>query len=76
MISEHCLTQIKAVNNKGKNIVEDNTLAKPFNLDHKQGIINAKSFSATYEDMDISYTFITDPISRDINALINMKRAY
>jgi len=38
--------------------------------------INAKGFSATYEDRDISYTFITDPISRDINALINMKQKH
>ncbi|XP_049368607.1 uncharacterized protein LOC125833488 [Solanum verrucosum] len=29
---------IEAVNNKGKNIAEDNTLAKPFNLDPKQGM--------------------------------------
>ncbi|KAG5619565.1 hypothetical protein H5410_004783 [Solanum commersonii] len=38
--------------------------------------INIKEFSATYEDRDISYTFITDPISRDINALINMKQKH
>ena len=31
---------------------------------------------ATYEDRDISYTFITDPISRDINALIDMKQKH
>ncbi|KAG5571696.1 hypothetical protein H5410_061462 [Solanum commersonii] len=35
--------------------------------------INAKGFSATYKNQDISYTFITEPISRDINALIEMK---
>ncbi|KAG5631393.1 hypothetical protein H5410_003110, partial [Solanum commersonii] len=38
--------------------------------------INAKGFSATNEDRDISYTFITDHISRDINALINMKQRH
>ncbi|KAG5599910.1 hypothetical protein H5410_031280 [Solanum commersonii] len=38
--------------------------------------INAKGFSATYKDQDISYTFVTDPISRDINALINMKQKH
>ncbi|KAG5596056.1 hypothetical protein H5410_037288 [Solanum commersonii] len=36
--------------------------------------INAKGFSATYKNQDISYTFITEPISRDINALIKMKQ--
>ncbi|KAG5609424.1 hypothetical protein H5410_020705 [Solanum commersonii] len=30
--------------------------------------------NATYKDQDISYTFVTDPISRYINALINMKQ--
>ncbi|KAG5620262.1 hypothetical protein H5410_005480 [Solanum commersonii] len=38
--------------------------------------INAKRFSATYKDRDISYTFITEPISRDINALIEMKQKH
>ncbi|KAG5619572.1 hypothetical protein H5410_004790 [Solanum commersonii] len=102
--------QIEIVHNKGKNIDEDNTLAKPFNLDPRQGMlvgmiqivtahiwyldppiilgapfinaiylftsINAKGLSATYEDRDISYTFITDPVSRDINDLINMKQKH
>ncbi|KAG5590210.1 hypothetical protein H5410_040724 [Solanum commersonii] len=35
MICDHCLTQIEVINNKGKNIVEENTLAKPFNIDPK-----------------------------------------
>ncbi|KAG5571206.1 hypothetical protein H5410_060972, partial [Solanum commersonii] len=64
MICDHRLTQIETINNKGKNIAEENTLAKPFNLDPRQGIINAKGFLATYEDRNISYTFITNPISR------------
>ncbi|KAG5591078.1 hypothetical protein H5410_041592, partial [Solanum commersonii] len=38
--------------------------------------INAKGFSATYKNHDISYTFITEPISRDINALIEMKQKH
>ncbi|KAG5590569.1 hypothetical protein H5410_041083 [Solanum commersonii] len=38
--------------------------------------INAKGFSATYKDQNISYAFVTDPISRDINALINMKQKH
>ncbi|KAG5629491.1 hypothetical protein H5410_001208 [Solanum commersonii] len=38
--------------------------------------INAKEFSATYKNQDISYTFITEPISRDINALIEMKQKH
>ncbi|KAG5580005.1 hypothetical protein H5410_050632 [Solanum commersonii] len=38
--------------------------------------INAKGFSATYKRQDISYTFITEPISRDINALIEMKQKH
>ncbi|KAG5580464.1 hypothetical protein H5410_051091 [Solanum commersonii] len=38
--------------------------------------INAKGFSATYKNQDISYTFITEPISRDINALIEMKQRH
>ncbi|KAG5590575.1 hypothetical protein H5410_041089 [Solanum commersonii] len=37
---------------------------------------NKKGFSATYKDQDVSYTFVTDPISRDINALINMKQKH
>uniref|UniRef100_M1DIL5 Zinc knuckle family protein n=1 Tax=Solanum tuberosum TaxID=4113 RepID=M1DIL5_SOLTU len=38
MIYDHRLTQIETVNNKRKNIVEENTLAKSFNLDPKQGM--------------------------------------
>ncbi|KAG5612798.1 hypothetical protein H5410_024079 [Solanum commersonii] len=38
--------------------------------------INAKGFSATYKNQDIGYTFITEPISRDINALIEMKQKH
>ncbi|KAG5610322.1 hypothetical protein H5410_021603 [Solanum commersonii] len=38
--------------------------------------INAKGFSATYKNQDFSYTFITEPISRDINALIEMKQKH
>ncbi|KAG5631737.1 hypothetical protein H5410_003454 [Solanum commersonii] len=38
--------------------------------------INAKGFSSTYKNQDISYTFITEPISRDINALIKMKQKH
>ncbi|KAG5616759.1 hypothetical protein H5410_016583 [Solanum commersonii] len=38
--------------------------------------INAKGFFATYKNQDISYTFITEPISRDINALIEMKQKH
>ncbi|KAG5608487.1 hypothetical protein H5410_019768 [Solanum commersonii] len=38
--------------------------------------INAEGFSATYKNQDISYTFITEPISRDINALIDMKQKH
>ncbi|KAG5619576.1 hypothetical protein H5410_004794 [Solanum commersonii] len=110
MICDHRLTQIETVHNECKNIVEDYTLAKPFDLDPKHEMflgmmqivtahkwylypsiipgtpfinaiypftsINAKGFLATYEDRDISYTFITDPVSRDINALINMKQKH
>ncbi|KAG5577035.1 hypothetical protein H5410_057169 [Solanum commersonii] len=38
--------------------------------------INAKGFSATYKDRDINNTFITEPVSRDINALIEMKQKH
>ncbi|KAG5630274.1 hypothetical protein H5410_001991 [Solanum commersonii] len=38
--------------------------------------INAKGFSATYKNQDISYTFITEPISRYINALFEMKQKH
>ncbi|KAG5570726.1 hypothetical protein H5410_060492 [Solanum commersonii] len=109
MICDHFLIQIEIVNNKGKIIDEEHTLA-PFNLDPRQGVflgmmqivtahkwylyppiilgtpfinviypftsINAKGFSATYEDRNISYTFITDPSSRDINTLIDMKQKH
>ncbi|KAG5609121.1 hypothetical protein H5410_020402 [Solanum commersonii] len=36
--------------------------------------INAKGFSPNYKNQDISYTFITEHISRDINALIEIKQ--
>ena len=35
LICDHRLTQIETVNNKGKNIAEENTLVKSFNLDPK-----------------------------------------
>ncbi|KAG5585597.1 hypothetical protein H5410_046031 [Solanum commersonii] len=38
--------------------------------------INDKGFSATYKNQDISYTIIIEPISRDINALIEIKQKY
>ncbi|KAG5598934.1 hypothetical protein H5410_030304 [Solanum commersonii] len=38
--------------------------------------INAKGFSATYKDRNINYSFITEPVSRDINALIEMKQKH
>ncbi|KAG5628977.1 hypothetical protein H5410_000694 [Solanum commersonii] len=103
IICDHRLTQIESTNNKGKNIAEENTLAKPIKLDPKQDIflgmmqilyppiilrtpfinaiypftsITTKGFSATYKNRDISYTFVTYPISRDINALINMKQKH
>ncbi|KAG5581159.1 hypothetical protein H5410_051786 [Solanum commersonii] len=38
--------------------------------------INAKRFSATYKNQDISYNFIVEPIFRDINALIEMKQKH
>ncbi|KAG5580637.1 hypothetical protein H5410_051264 [Solanum commersonii] len=110
IICDHRLTQIESANNKGKNIIEENTLAKPVKFDSRQDMflgmmqivtthkwylyppiilgtpfinaiypftnINAKDFSATYKDIDISYTFISDCISRDINVLINMKQKH
>ncbi|KAG5619527.1 hypothetical protein H5410_004745 [Solanum commersonii] len=36
--------------------------------------INSKGFSATYKNNEISYCFVTDPETRDINALIDMKQ--
>ncbi|KAG5631563.1 hypothetical protein H5410_003280, partial [Solanum commersonii] len=102
IICDHRLTQIESTNDKGKNIVEEKTLAKPNNIDAKQNMflgmmqlyppiilgtpfinafypftsINAQGFSSTYKDQDISYTFVIDPISRDNNALINMKQKH
>ncbi|XP_049360383.1 uncharacterized protein LOC125825086 [Solanum verrucosum] len=38
IICDHRLTQIESTNNKGKNIVEENTLAKPINCDPKQNM--------------------------------------
>ncbi|KAG5591004.1 hypothetical protein H5410_041518 [Solanum commersonii] len=68
IICDYHLTKIETINNKGKNIAEENTLAKPFNLDPRQGMflgmmqivttykcITAKGFSATYENQNISY---------------------
>ncbi|KAG5596140.1 hypothetical protein H5410_037372 [Solanum commersonii] len=52
-------------------------LATPFiNAIYPFTNINAKGFSATYKNQDISYSFITEPISRDINALIEMKQKH
>jgi len=52
-------------------------LGTPFiNVIYPFTSITAKGFFATYKDRDISYTFITDPISRNINALINMKQKH
>ncbi|KAG5581544.1 hypothetical protein H5410_052171 [Solanum commersonii] len=36
--------------------------------------IDSKGFSATYKDNEITYSFVIDPVTRDINALINMKQ--
>jgi len=36
--------------------------------------IDANGFKATYKDKQISYPFVTQPVTRDINALINMKQ--
>ncbi|KAG5602710.1 hypothetical protein H5410_034080 [Solanum commersonii] len=72
------------------NLSEENILANTLNLLYPPIIlgtpfinaiypftnINAKGFSATYKNQDISYTFITEPISRDINALIEMKQKH
>ncbi|XP_070040372.1 uncharacterized protein [Nicotiana tomentosiformis] len=38
--------------------------------------IDSKGFTATYKDKKISYTFVTDPVTRDINALIDMKQKH
>ncbi|KAG5599619.1 hypothetical protein H5410_030989, partial [Solanum commersonii] len=38
IICDHRLTQIESINNKGKNIVEENTLAKSINIDPKQNM--------------------------------------
>ena len=38
--------------------------------------IDLKGFTATYKDKEISYTFVTDPVTRDINALIDMKQKH
>ncbi|KAG5587418.1 hypothetical protein H5410_047852 [Solanum commersonii] len=38
IICDHRLTQIESANNKGKNIVEENTLAKSINIDPKQNM--------------------------------------
>ncbi|KAG5590213.1 hypothetical protein H5410_040727 [Solanum commersonii] len=70
MICDHHLTQVETATTKGKVIAEENTLAKPIKFDPRQDIITAKGFFVTYKNRDISYIFITDPISRDINALI------
>ncbi|XP_070002286.1 uncharacterized protein [Nicotiana sylvestris] len=38
--------------------------------------IDAQGFYATYQDREISYSFVTDPVTRDINALTNMKQMH
>ncbi|KAG5630950.1 hypothetical protein H5410_002667 [Solanum commersonii] len=35
--------------------------------------IDSKGFYTTYQDNEITYSFVTDLVTRDINALINMK---
>ncbi|KAG5615200.1 hypothetical protein H5410_015024 [Solanum commersonii] len=52
-------------------------LGTPFiNVIYPFTSINGKGFTATYENRNINYTFIIDPISRDINVLINMKQRH
>ncbi|KAG5570729.1 hypothetical protein H5410_060495 [Solanum commersonii] len=36
--------------------------------------IDSKGFSPTYKDNEITYSFVTDPVTRVINTLINMKQ--
>ncbi|KAG5594636.1 hypothetical protein H5410_035868 [Solanum commersonii] len=78
LICGHCLTQIEKANNKVKNqLYPPIILGTPFiNCIYPFTSITAKVFSATYKNQEISYTFLTDPISRDINALISMKQKH
>ncbi|XP_070007955.1 uncharacterized protein [Nicotiana sylvestris] len=45
-------------------------------IEYKLPNTHAQDFSATYQDREISYSFVTDPVTRDINALINMKQRH
>ncbi|KAG5599898.1 hypothetical protein H5410_031268 [Solanum commersonii] len=38
--------------------------------------IDVKGFSTKYKDNEITYSFVTDLVTRDINALINMKQSH
>ncbi|KAG5630947.1 hypothetical protein H5410_002664 [Solanum commersonii] len=50
-------------------------LGTPFiNVIYPFTSIDSKGFSATYQDNEITYSFVTDPLTRDINSLINMKQ--
>ncbi|KAG5580640.1 hypothetical protein H5410_051267 [Solanum commersonii] len=74
IICDHRLTQIESANNK---VIPSYYTWNPFiNAIYPFTKITAKGFSATYKNQVISYTFITDPISRDINVLINMKQKH
>ncbi|KAG5576934.1 hypothetical protein H5410_057068 [Solanum commersonii] len=52
-------------------------LGSPFiNVIYPLTSTDSEGFSATYKDNDITYSFVTNPITRAINALINMKQNY
>ncbi|KAG5599734.1 hypothetical protein H5410_031104 [Solanum commersonii] len=50
-------------------------LVTPFiNVIYPFTSIDSKGFSATYKDNEITYSFFTDPVTTNINALISMKQ--
>ncbi len=60
MICDHRLTQIETANSKGKNIAEENTLAKPFNLDPRQGMFLGMMQIVTAHKWYVKCTILID----------------
>ncbi|KAG5599891.1 hypothetical protein H5410_031261, partial [Solanum commersonii] len=59
-----------------KNDLNNFEYSAPYSLKEVDDRIDSKGFSATYKDNEITYSFVTDLVTRDITALINMKLSH
>jgi len=60
IIYDHCPTQIESANNKSKNIVEENTLAKSINIDPKQNMFLGMMQIVTAHKWYVKCTILID----------------